>query len=61
MTDIETPMPSSSSGEPALEDFFAEPIVQAIMRADGVPEAELREALADVESRFRAQTACTAA
>ena len=33
------------TGEPALEDVFADPIVQAIMRVDGLVEADLRTAL----------------
>ncbi len=42
MTDCNTMTRGQFSGEPALEDLIADPIVQAVMRVDGLDEADLR-------------------
>ena len=42
MTDRKTVPWGRCSGEPALEDLIADPIVQAVMRGDGLVEADLR-------------------
>ncbi len=42
MTDCNTLTQDRFTGEPALEDLIADPIVQAVMRVDGLVEADLR-------------------
>ena len=44
-------MPHEFTGEPALEEVFADPIVQAMMRVDGLLEADLRRTLCQAASR----------
>ena len=45
MTDDDSPARVALTGEPALEDLIADPIVRAVMRVDGLVEADLRDAL----------------
>ena len=40
------------AGEPALDDVFADPIIQAMMRVDGLAEADLRNTLLQVGARL---------
>jgi len=51
MTELDPCAHRSYKGEPALADIFAEPIVKAMMRVDGLIEADLRKTLADAEAR----------
>ena len=44
-------MPYEFSGEPTLEDVFADPIIQAVMRVDGLAEADLRRTLCEARGR----------
>ena len=44
-------MPHPYSGEPALEEIFADPIVQTLMRIDGLAEADLRRTLLQAGAR----------
>jgi hypothetical protein len=40
--------------EPALDDMLADPIIQAVMRRDGVTSADLRAAIEQVRDRHAA-------
>jgi hypothetical protein len=44
-------VPSWCEGEPSIDEILADPIVRAMMRADGVELAELAQLLVDVEER----------
>ncbi len=44
------------SGEPALEDLIADPIVQAVMRVDGLAEADLRRCVSRARQLLSAET-----
>ena len=51
MPDRNRIMPNPFAGEPALDDVFADPIVQAVMRVDGLAEADLRRTLCEARGR----------
>jgi hypothetical protein len=40
-------------GEPSLDELFAEPIVRAVMRRDGVEEHDMRGAIERLRDAYR--------
>jgi hypothetical protein len=42
--------------EPSLDDMFADPLIAAVMRADGVDAGELRPALNDMAELVAARS-----
>ena len=56
MTDCNAGARAWFSGEPALEDLIADPIVQAVMRGDGLVEADLRRSVSQARQLLAANT-----
>ncbi len=53
MTEHQTSPKHRFGGEAALDDLIADPIVRAMMRVDGLAEADLRRVMALAAARLR--------
>lgn len=56
MTDRNAMTSGCFAGEPALEDLIADPIVQAVMRRDGLVEADLRLSVSHAKQLLAGKT-----
>ncbi len=56
MTDRNAMTSGCLAGEPALDDLIADPIVQAVMRGDGLVEADLRRSVSHARQLLAGKT-----